>query len=124
MSLAAAEKAKSTPDAMALADENGLITWAQLDSLLNRATNALLALGLEPGRRIGVFANNSAETVLAYLAGLHAGISAIPINYHLTADEVAYILTDAQAGLLFVGPETVEVGRAASALAGVATVIG
>jgi long-chain acyl-CoA synthetase len=124
MSLAAAEKAKTTPAAMALADENVLITWAELDSLLNRSANALLALGLEPGRRIGVFAHNSAETVLAYLAGLHAGISSIPVNFHLTAEEVAYILTDAGAGLLFVGPETAEVGLTAAALAGVPAVIG
>jgi acyl-CoA synthetase (AMP-forming)/AMP-acid ligase II len=124
MSLAAAEKAKTTPDAMALADENVLITWAELDSLLNRAANALLGLGLNPGQRIGVFAHNSAETVLAYLAGLHAGISSIPINFHLTADEVAYILKDAGGGLLFVGPETAEVGLAAAALAGAETIIG
>ena len=124
MSLAAAEKAKTQPDDLALADENVRIGWAELDTILNRATNALLAGGLPPGRRIGIFANNSAETVLAYLAGLHAGISSIPINFHLTAEEVAYILTDAQAGLLFVGPETVEVGVAAAALAGVPTVIG
>jgi acyl-CoA synthetase (AMP-forming)/AMP-acid ligase II len=116
MSLAAGQKAKSSPDEMALADENGEITWAALDTILNRATNALLALNLTPGARIGVFANNSAETVLAYLAGLHAGISSIPINFHLTAEEVAYILGDAQAELLFVGPETAKVGLAAAAL--------
>jgi acyl-CoA synthetase (AMP-forming)/AMP-acid ligase II len=124
MSLAAAEKARSDPHGLALADENGEITWAQLDSLLNRATNALLAEGVAPGTRIGVFAHNSAETVLAYLAGLHAGISSIPINFHLTAQEVAYILTDAQAGLLFVGPETAEAGLATAAIAGVPAVIG
>jgi acyl-CoA synthetase (AMP-forming)/AMP-acid ligase II len=124
MSLAAAEKAKTHPTEMALADEQGEITWAELDGILNRATNALLALGLKPDQRIGVFANNSAETVLAYLAGLHAGVSSIPINFHLTAEEVAYILTDAGAGLLFVGPETAEVGLAAAGLAGVPTVVG
>jgi long-chain acyl-CoA synthetase len=124
MSLAAAEKAKTTPDEMALADEQGSITWAQLDSILNKATNALLALGLQPGQRIGVFAHNSAETALAYLAPLHAGISSIPINFHLTAEEVAYILKDAEAGLLFVGPETAAVGVEAARLAGVPLVIG
>ncbi len=124
MSLAAAAKAKSQPNELALADEQGPISWAELDTILNRATNALLAAGLAEGQRIGVFANNSAETVLAYLAGLHAGISSIPINFHLTAEEVAYILTDAQAGLLFVGPETAEVGVEAAKLAGVPIVIG
>jgi long-chain acyl-CoA synthetase len=124
MSLAAAEKAKSVPNDLALADELVEISWAELDSLLNRATNALLAEGLEPGQRIGVFAHNSAETVLAYLAGLHAGISSIPINFHLTAEEVAYILKDAGAGLIFVGPETAKVGVEAAKLAGVTRVIG
>jgi acyl-CoA synthetase (AMP-forming)/AMP-acid ligase II len=124
MSLAAAEKARTQPDEMALADEQGQITWAQLDRILNKATNALLAAGLDGGLRIGVFANNSAETVLAYLAGLHAGISSIPINFHLTADEVAYILGDAGAGLIFVGPETAAVGVEAAAKAGVSRVIG
>ena len=68
MSLAAAGLAKSNPGGMALADEQGELSWAQLDTILNRATNALLSLGLGPGQRIGVFANNSGETVLAYLA--------------------------------------------------------
>ncbi len=124
MSLAAADRAGTHAGEMALADENGIITWAELDPILNRATNALLAAGLGPDQRIGVFAMNSAETVLAYLAGLHAGISSIPINFHLTADEVAYILKDAGAGILFVGPETTQVGLEAAARAGVRTVIG
>jgi len=124
MSLAARDKARTAPDELALADERGVIGWAELDSILNRATNALLASGLRPGQRIGVFAHNSAETVLAYLAGLHAGIASIPINFHLTADEVAYILRDADAGLLLVGPETAEVGVTAAQKAGVPQVIG
>lgn len=124
MSLAAAGKAAMDPDGLALADERQVITWSQLDDILNRATNALLASGLASGQRIGVFANNSAETVLAYLSGLHAGISSIPINFHLTAEEVAYILKDGFVGLIFVGPETAAVGLQAAALAGVDQVVG
>ena len=124
MSLAAADKARTNPDDLALADERQAISWSRLDEILNRAANALLASGLASGQRIGVFANNSAETVLAYLAGLHAGISSIPINFHLTAEEVAYILKDGSVGLLFVGPETAAVGVEAAALAGVDQVIG
>jgi long-chain acyl-CoA synthetase len=124
MSLAAAALAEVAPDDLALADERGAISWSRLDEILNRATNALLAAGLAPGRRIGVLANNSAETVIAYLAGLHAGVSSIPINFHLTAEEVAYILRDAEADLLFVGPETTAVGLEAAAKAGVGVVVG
>ena len=124
MSLAAAKKALQTPDAPALRDERVVIGWARLDLLANRATNGLLAAGLGENRRIGVFAPNSVETVLAYLAGLHAGVSAVPISFHLTVDEVAYILGDAGVGLLFVGPETADVGLAAARKAGVQMVIG
>jgi acyl-CoA synthetase (AMP-forming)/AMP-acid ligase II len=109
---------------MALADERMTISWAELDILLNRVTNALLGAGLGAHDRIGVFAPNSCETVLAYQAGLHAGISSVPINFHLTAEEVAYILTDSNTRILFVAPETEAVGRRAAELAGVETVIG
>ncbi len=124
MSLAAARKAQASPEALALCDERGPIGWAQLDLLLNRATNGLMADGPGEGRRVGVFATNSAETVLAYLAALHAGLSSVPINFHLTVDEVAYILTDAEVGVLFVGPETAAAGLAAARRAGVGTVVG
>lgn len=124
MSLAAARRAALTPAEVALADERVEVTWAGLDEILNRAVNALMAAGLKSGARVGVFANNSAETVIAYLAALHAGLSTIPINFHLTAEEVAYILQDGQAGLLFVGPETAQVGLQAAEAAGVAEVVG
>ena len=100
------------------------LSWADLDPLLNRATNALLAHGFEPGMRVGIFAPNSAETAVAYLAALQAGVSSIPINFHLTAEEVAYILNDAGAKLVFVGPETAKVGLEAAAKSGAPTVVG
>lgn len=124
MALAAAAHIALDPDSLALADDRVALSWAQLDGIVNRAANALLATRETDVGRIGVFAVNSAETVLAYLSGLQAGVSSIPINFHLTAAEAAYILKDAQADLLFVGPETLEVGRAAAKLAGVGRVVG
>lgn len=124
MSLAAAENARRKPQEMALADERLSLTWSDLDATLNRAVNGLLARAAGPAGRIAVFAPNSAEGVIAYLAALHAGVSSVPVNFHFTADEVAYILEDSGADTLFVGPETAEVGLAAAAKAGVGTVIG
>jgi long-chain acyl-CoA synthetase len=124
MTIATAVRAAQTPDSPALGDERGVISWASLDSLLNRAANALLGAGLEPGQRIAVFAENSAETVMGHLAGILAGISTVPVNFHLTAAEVQYILEDSQAGVLLVGPETAAVGIEAARAAGVALVVG
>ncbi len=64
------------------------------------------------------------ETAFANLGGLLAGASVVPVNFHLNADEAAYILSDSDTRVLFVGPETVERGLAAAKASGVARVIG
>ena len=123
MSLAKAGVDPSRWDQLALADERTTYNWIQLDPIINRAANALLTLDFRE-RRIAVFATNSAETVITYVACLEVGVSSVPVSYHLTSAEVDYILRDSGAVALFVGPETAEAGLAAAAEAGVGTVIG
>lgn len=110
-------------DQLALSDERVSYDWNQLDGILNRAANALGGLDFVE-RRVAVFAPNSAETVIAYVACLEAGISSVPVSFHLTPSEAAYIFADSGAVAVLVGPETMEAGLAAAAEAGVATVIG
>ena len=112
------------PEEIALRDEIKALTWAEVDDVLNRVANGLSILDLGPDHRIAVFAENAAETALANLGGLIAGASVVPVNFHLTADEVAYILGDSKARVVFVGPETAERGVAAAAQSDVHTVIG
>jgi len=124
MSLAMAGVDPARRDAFALADERVTYSWRALDPILNRAANALAALPFAAERRVAVFAPNSAETVIAYVACLEAGISSVPVSFHLTPSEAAYILSDSGAVAVLVGPETAEAGLAAAAEAGIATVIG
>ncbi len=124
MSALAANIAEAKRNQLALADENARYSWVELDRLLNRIINAFHALDLGSERRIAVFAPNSAEGVLSYLGCLLGGISSVPINFHLTADEVDYILQDSKATVLLVGPETADVGIAAAKKAGVKQIIG
>jgi acyl-CoA synthetase (AMP-forming)/AMP-acid ligase II len=124
MSALFANIAEAKRNALALADENARYTWTELDALLNRVINAFHALDLSAERRIAVFAPNSAECVLSYLGCLLGGISSVPANFHLTTDELDYILQDSKAKVLLVGPETAEVGLAAATKAGVTQVIG
>jgi long-chain acyl-CoA synthetase len=98
-------------------EDDEVITFAELDGLLNRVVNSLLVRDLGPGRRVAVFAENHPNTLVAYAGALLAGCSPVPINFHLLAEECAYILRDADARLLFVGPENVEVGLEAARLA-------
>ena len=116
--------AARNPDEPALCDERQYLNRRQMEEALNRASNAMRGLGLMSGRRVAVFARNSVENVLAYQGALHAGLSSVPVSAHFTADEVAYILKDSATDIVFVGPETAEIGREAAARAGIARVIG
>jgi long-chain acyl-CoA synthetase len=116
--------AAERPEEIALRDPDRELSWAQLDDQLNRAANALLAADLGPARRVSIFAENAVETVMAHMGALLGGASSVPVNFHLTAEEVAYILSDSDTRVLFVGPETAERGVQAAKEAGVATVIG
>ncbi len=104
------------------------LTWAEVDEALNRCASRLIDAGaagdLGPDHRIAVYAENAAETALAHLGGLLAGASSVPVNFHLTADEAEYILSDSGSGVVFVGPETAERGIVAARGAGIRTVVG
>ena len=108
MSLLAHHIPADDPDQLALTDQQTTLGWAELDRAINRAINLLRSVDLGPEHRLAVFAENSAETVIAYMAAALAGASAVPVNFHLTPDELAYILEDSASTLLLVGPETAE----------------
>ncbi|CAB4870715.1 unannotated protein [freshwater metagenome] len=124
MALVIAERALERPTEVALQDGRFALAWPELNEALNRVANGLRSSALGAERRVAVFAENSVETVLAHLGGLLAGVSTVPVNFHLNADELAYILSDSKATVLFVGPENVERGLEAARIAGVALVIG
>lgn len=112
------------PDDIAIRDDHTALTWAEVDDQLNRCGSGLQAMDLGPETRIAVFAENAVETALANLGGLIAGASVVPVNFHLTAEEVNYILCDSGARVLFVGPETYDRGIEAAKGSDVHTVIG
>jgi long-chain acyl-CoA synthetase len=123
MVVVASTLAVERPDQVALRDDVVALGWGEVNDTLNRVVNALAGLDLGPDRRIAVLAENSVETVLAHLGGLLAGASTVPVNFHLTADEVAFILADSGTRALFVGPETAATGVEAAREAGIETVI-
>ena len=112
------------PSAIAIRDSRSALSWQELDTMLSRLANRLQQEALGELRRIAVFAENAVETGVANLGGLLGGASVVPVNFHLTADEAAYILQDSDAKVLFVGPETAERGVAAARDAGVPLVVG
>lgn len=124
MPLFASELASDRPDEIALRDPLVAMRWSDVDEALDRVANALQKLDLGPAMRVAVYAENAAQTALAHLGALLGGASTVPVNFHLTADETAYILEDSESKVLFVGPETLERGITAAKQAGVQTIVG
>jgi long-chain acyl-CoA synthetase len=124
VALVADQLARERPTEVALRDERAALTWRDVDDSLNRVANGLGEMVTGDARRVAVFAENGVETLLAHLGGLLAGMSTVPVNFHLKADEVAFILGDSASEVLFVGPETMAVGVEAARMAGVAHVVG
>lgn len=91
------------PDAMAVADDVKALTWAELEPVVNLWTRALMR-DISGDTRCAVVAENSVETVVAYLSCLYAGVSALPVNYHLRADEIAILLDRGAASLILCSP--------------------
>ncbi len=123
MSLLAAIAARR-PHETALQDGVGTHTWSDVDRTVARAATLLQRGDIGPARRVAVFAPNATETALAHLAGALAGVSVVPISFHLGVEETAHILADSGAGVVFVGPSTAEIGREAASRSGGARVIG
>ena len=124
MAVMIAERAQERPSEVALQDGRFSLTWPELNESLNCVANGIRAIHLGAQRRVAVFAENSVETVLAHLGGLLAGASTVPVNFHLNADELAYILRDSGASALFVGPENMVRGIEAARSAGVGLIVG
>jgi len=108
MAVVLREFAASHPNDIAVSDGHVALNWVELNTTINKMVNALNSVDLGPSRRVAVFAENSVETAMAHLATLHAGGSSVPVNFHLNAEEVAFILGDSDSRLLFAGPENLE----------------
>lgn len=80
------------------------MSFAELDRRSNRAANALASLGVGKGDRIAYLGKNS-HLYFEILAGAaKLGAVMTPVNWRLARPEVAYVLNDSQAKVLFVGP--------------------
>jgi len=73
------------------------VTWstATLDATANAVARGLVRLGHAPGTRIAILAENRAEFLAVYFGILRAGMVAVPINFKLPAETVAFIFADA-----------------------------
>ena len=96
------QAAADFPDNRALSYLGRDISYAELDALVNRAANAFLGLGLERGDRVALYLANTPQFIISLYGALKIGAVVVPINPLLTAEEVAYELSDSGARALVV----------------------
>jgi acyl-CoA synthetase (AMP-forming)/AMP-acid ligase II len=104
-------QAASRNDATAFEFEGRVTSYAQLDGHASKVANALAASGVRPHERIAYLGKNSDLYFELWLGACKANVVIAPVNWRLAAPEIAFIVRDCQAAMLFVGPEFVDLVR-------------
>jgi acyl-CoA synthetase (AMP-forming)/AMP-acid ligase II len=81
------------------------ITYGELDRHASQVAQGLLAEGLAPQARVAVLDKNSDGFFEILFGAAKARAVLVAVNWRLASPEVAYVLNDAGAEILFVGPE-------------------
>lgn len=89
-------------ESLAIDDAGRRISYRQLDQLRQQAARALLALDVQVGDRVAVWAPNIWEWIVAAGALQSVGAALIPLNTRMKGTEAGYILRESEASVLFV----------------------
>ncbi|MEO3927979.1 AMP-binding protein [Micromonosporaceae bacterium B7E4] len=96
--------AASRPDRPALRWPDGVLSWAELDSAVDRVAAALRGRVAGPTgghpARVAIALPNSPDFAVAFFGAQRAGLVAVPVNPALTGPELRHILADSAAGVL------------------------
>ncbi len=82
-------------------DEWVTVTWRELDEVVRELAAGLVALGVDPEERVAIASGTRYEWALADLATMLAGAATTTIYPTTIADDVAFILSDSGARVVF-----------------------
>jgi acyl-CoA synthetase (AMP-forming)/AMP-acid ligase II len=92
--------AQRFPDGVAIEDDGRRLTWTELQQQASSAARSLMALQVQPGDRVAVWAPNIHEWIVAAL-GIHsAGAVLVPVSTRMKGLEAADVLQQSQARVL------------------------
>jgi long-subunit acyl-CoA synthetase (AMP-forming) len=96
--LTAAERAEQV--AIRTKEDAFTITWGELRERVDALAGGLAKLGLERGQTIALLIGNRPEFHLCDLAAMMVGATPFSIYSTYTAEQIQYLITDAEAGIL------------------------
>ncbi|HZG96202.1 MAG TPA: AMP-binding protein, partial [Mycobacteriales bacterium] len=91
------QAAGRAPDKVAFRHLDRSYTWSEVDAQVDRAAAGLVALGLDPGDRVGLVLGNTVTFPVCYFGALRAGLVAVPVNSSYTVPELTHVLGDSGA---------------------------
>lgn len=102
-----------------LGTDGATISYGQVHRRSAQLANLLRARGVQPGDRVAVQVEKSAEVILLYLAVLRLGAVYLPLNTAYTLAELEYFLSDATPRMLVCDPARAQALTSLSARLGV-----
>ena len=95
------KNATATPNKTIIFEEDLKISNQQLIDYVDKVAGYLASIGIVPGNKVALVMSNSWQFVVNFFAISKLGAVVVPVNNFLKEDEIAYILNDAQAKVLF-----------------------
>ena len=96
------------PDRDLIVFEGKRSTFRQTSERVNRLANALSKLGIQKADRIGILQVNCSHYIEAYFATAKLGAIFVPLNFRAKSGELSYMISNAEAKLIFVGNRYLE----------------
>ncbi len=93
---------EAKPYKTAIIFEDSRISYKELDTLINRTSNGVKALGMNKGDVLSIFLPSLPELIIAYLGTVRAGYIVNVVNAMLQKTEVEYILNDCNTKVVLV----------------------
>ncbi|OPG74416.1 non-ribosomal peptide synthetase [Pseudomonas ogarae] len=100
-----ARQVRQQPNAIALSDQDGDLSYSRLDACATQLAHRLVAAGIGPGVPVGILFARSNAAIVAMLAVLKAGGAYVPIDPTYPADRRAYMLADSAIAHIVVSAE-------------------
>jgi long-chain acyl-CoA synthetase len=109
--------AERSPDkpAVVVAETGAVLTYAELDDASARLARVLRERGAKHGDRVAVLMDNRAEYFVAVWAARRCGLRSVPVNWHLKAEEVAYVVDNSDAVALITSQPLLDLAETARA---------
>ncbi|NIC40453.1 benzoate-CoA ligase family protein [Aquabacterium sp. A08] len=82
---------------VALIDDQGRLTYAELADRVRRMANGLQSLGLRREERVLLLMQDSNDWIVSFLGALYAGVVPVCLNTLLTAEDYAFMLNNSRA---------------------------